>query len=280
VWSHYVNTHRVKVLLKQLLPYPVFFTARRLYHNVYLPSRYGAVERNDIAALAEVGMEVAPPARLRHRTHGAPDLASFLRVGHRLHTTLEDGVRRLGGSLGELPRVLDFGCGAGRTALWFRKHHPQIDYYGVDLDRECVEWLQQHMPFGRYEVNTSTPPLTFAAGTFDLIFSISVFTHLSENFANRWLQELRRVARPGGYICLSIHHEQCNRQLPGSQQRELAERGFCHARSGALQDVFADEYQNTYHTWDYIREQWGQTFTVVDRINIGVQDLVLMRADG
>ena len=53
-------------------------------------------------------------------------------------------------------------------------------------------------------MNGSTePPTTFAHGTFDLISSWSVLSHLSETLAKEWLQEFVRISRPGAMLFIT-----------------------------------------------------------------------------
>jgi ubiquinone/menaquinone biosynthesis C-methylase UbiE len=273
-----MNIQQYKPHLKRVMPFALYYVARKLYHNVYLPRRYDSFARADDVQLEAFGIHAAPPPPLRHRTHGSPDVASFLRNGRRQLDVLRSGAARLGASLDDVQRVLDFGCGCGRTALWFRKHYPHVDYHGVDIDAESVRWAQEHMKFGSFQVNSANPPLPFADHQFDLVFAISVFTHLPEDLAGEWLRELRRVTQPGGLVFLSVHASHATHALSRSQRSELRERGICHARAGAMGRLFPDYYQNTYHTEEYIREHWGEHFDVVQVESLGVQDLVLMRS--
>ena len=60
--------------------------------------------------------------------------------------------------------------------------------------------------------------------TFDLIYAISVFTHLTEELGRAWIAELRRLLRPGGLLMFTVHGRAC---LPYLTRRERAgyERG-------------------------------------------------------
>ena len=39
----------------------------------------------------------------------------------------------------------------------------------------------------------------------DMVFAISVFTHLSENLSSEWMTEIMRVLKPGGIFLFSSH---------------------------------------------------------------------------
>lgn len=266
-----------KAWIKKVTPFPVFYVMRKLYHDAYLPLTYGNCARADRQWLEQFGIEDAPPPKLRHRTHGSPDLRSFLKVGRRHYEAIEAGLQTCEANSGSIRTILDFGCGCGRTALWFRKLRKDVDYAGVDIDRECIAWDERHLGFGAFEVGPAEPPTRFASGAFDLVVSISVFTHLDEELGRSWLSELKRVIRPGGYAFLSVHSEASATTLPASAREKLARDGIVFNRSGALGGIFPGYYQNTHHLWSYIQRDWGGGFALRGKINIGDQDLVLLQ---
>ena len=97
-------------------------------------------------------------------------------------------------------RVLDFGCGAGRTLRHFLSEAEQGELWGSDIDGPSIDWLQRELcPPLRATQNAETPPLELEYGTFDLIWSLSVFTHLTDA-SLPWLLELHRLLKPGGLL--------------------------------------------------------------------------------
>jgi SAM-dependent methyltransferase len=105
-----------------------------------------------------------------------------------------------------LERVLDFGCAEGRVLRFFPRGD-DADLWGVDVNADRIAWCQQNLtpPF-RFATTTTAPHLPFADETFDLVYAISVFTHISE-LADAWFLELLRIVRPGGHLYLTIHDE-------------------------------------------------------------------------
>jgi SAM-dependent methyltransferase len=100
-------------------------------------------------------------------------------------------------------RVLDFGCGAGRTLRHFLGEATAgTEVWGVDIDPASIDWLAAHLAPPLHVARSSPePPLPFADGSFDLIWALSVFTHLVA--PARWLAELHRVLAPGGLLIAS-----------------------------------------------------------------------------
>src|SRR5919198_4836972 len=97
-------------------------------------------------------------------------------------------------------RVLDFGCGAGRTLRHFLEDARSAEFYGCDIDGPSIDWLREHLspPFHVFQT-FEQPSLPQPDGFFDLVYAFSVFTHLSDDWAG-WLLELHRVLKPDGLL--------------------------------------------------------------------------------
>lgn len=97
-------------------------------------------------------------------------------------------------------RVLDFGCGAGRTLRHFLAEAERAEFWGADIDAPSIEWLQGALcPPLRLWRCWALPPLGLEHGSFDLAWAISVFTHLTDS-SIPWLLELHRLLKPGGLL--------------------------------------------------------------------------------
>ena len=97
-------------------------------------------------------------------------------------------------------RVLDFGSGAGRTMRHFAAEAERAEIWGCDIDEASIAWLRQNLcpPFHAW-TTTHNPPLGLEHGTFDLIYAVSVFTHLTRN-STAWLLELHSMLKPDGLL--------------------------------------------------------------------------------
>lgn len=87
-------------------------------------------------------------------------------------------------------RILDWGCGAGRVL----RHMPDFTInsavYGSDYNTNYVAWCKANLKNCTVKENELTPPLEFDDNFFDVIYSISIFTHLSMEKHKQWLNEL------------------------------------------------------------------------------------------
>jgi SAM-dependent methyltransferase len=146
-----------------------------------------------------------PPFELAHR------VCSLEGAGDPYDAYEHLGAEAKGALLGLLPtdwsfdgkRALDFGCGAGRTLRHFLEEAKVGEIWGTDIDADSIAWLDEHLcPPLHVRRNDADPPLPFDDESFDLIWALSVFTHLTDN-SLPWLAELHRVLRPGGLLIAS-----------------------------------------------------------------------------
>jgi SAM-dependent methyltransferase len=97
-------------------------------------------------------------------------------------------------------RVLDFGCGAGRTLRQFLTEAETGELWGADIDGASIEWLQGALDPPLHALRCElAPPLGLERSSFDLIWALSVFTHLTDN-SIPWLLELHRLLKPGALL--------------------------------------------------------------------------------
>ncbi len=224
-----------------------------------------------------------PPARLRHRVHGSLDMESYVQTGKILAQNIRDLCAMADRDIYSFDNVLDFGSGSGRVLSNFPDAPGSCRLHGTDIDAEMVNWCQSNLPGICWSVNGYLPPLTAKDETFDLIYAISVFTHLDEEFQHAWLRELHRIARPKAIIILTVHGEHCIKELPPSLQKKISLEGFLFikAATGLLKvDKLPDFYQSAFHTKEYIYQQWPAYFDVlhyVDRAINNHQDAVILQ---
>ena len=224
-----------------------------------------------------------PPEDLRYRVHGSASgdtVEAYQRMGRLCAEDIVKTLASAGKKLADFKNILDFGVGCGRTLRWLAPLAPAAHFYGSDIDHEAIDWCRTNLDFASFSTNAPLPPLPFANGQFDFIYVVSVFTHLDESYQFQWLAELRRVARAGAFVLLTLHGESLFPALP-KDMRELAEtNGFAFVVSDFWHGIFPDWYQTTFHSQQYVSKWYNSFFQVTAHIPQGLashQDIVLMQ---
>lgn len=262
---------------------PAVYRLYQLHNYVLFQPRLAGAMLSDWRHGLRATSSPLPPARLRYRVHGALDRESFLRLGRVISANLHDLLASIGRRLDSFDTILDFGCGCGRVLRFLADSAPASRFHATDIDPAPIEWGRRNLPAIQWSANGFEPPLPFGDGTFDLVYAISVFSHLDEGFQNAWLAELERVARPGAILILTVHGESLAASLAASERRTLDEKGilFCKGATGRLKlDGLPDFYQSTFHKRSYIEAVWSRHFDVIgyaERAIDGYQDAVLLR---
>jgi SAM-dependent methyltransferase len=164
----------------------------------------------DICSRIQYQMPVAadsipiPPRELHALVSGDDelDMSAFFDVGRFCAESVVGLLKKRGLDIDDLGAILDFGCGCGRVLRFFNGLK-RAKLYGTDYNAKLIDWCKKNLHFAEFEVNTLRPPLVYGDGSFGLIYTFSVFTHLSEALQMAWLAELSRVLRADGYFLLT-----------------------------------------------------------------------------
>lgn len=142
-------------------------------------------------------------------------------------------------------KVLDVGCGIGRCALPLTGYLSGTGHYdGFDIREDGITWCREHItrnhpnfhfkhvnlanatyqPSGKDKAEQACFP--YEDDTFDLVFSKSVFTHLTDNVIAHYLRETRRVLKPGGR-CLHTFFL-LNQTAQAGMEQGTSQFDFCY----------------------------------------------------
>jgi SAM-dependent methyltransferase len=184
--------------------------------------RYHAVRAGRLPDVGTDGLPL-PPNHLQALVTPIPSL-SFEPGGELAANSIRELVAEGGQDLAEFGAVLDFGVGCGRVARHWAKI-PGPEWHGSDYNAALSGWCHANLPHLITVRNTASGPLPYADERFDLVYAISVFTHLDEAAQATWMRELRRVIRPGGLIFFTTHGEAMLVQAPEQEIHEAFARG-------------------------------------------------------
>ena len=229
----------------------------------------------DAAEGADDGLPL-PSASLRFLVAGTDDLGVFLQLGWNGAELVRQLPARHGRKLTEVGRVLDFGCGCGRVIRHLAAAGAEI--YGCDPNPHAIRWCETHLSFGRYAVTSLEPPLPYPDAHFGLVYAFSVFTHLPVDLQRAWMDEMRRVIAPGGFLLFSAHGDACTESL-SADERVAYDAGEVVVRLG--ERAGANECA-AFHPPAYVRSVLTAGWDVVEHAPAGStasppQDAYLLR---
>jgi SAM-dependent methyltransferase len=144
-----------------------------------------------------------PPDELIAQVSGIRDPEEFIAGGALGREVITDVLARNGVRVAELGTMLDFGVGCGRVARHWAGLG--VEVHGCDYNPELVAWCRRNLRHVSARPNGLDPPLPYEDERFDLVYALSVFTHLTESRQRSWIAELRRVTRPGGLVLFTTH---------------------------------------------------------------------------
>jgi len=163
-----------------------------------------------------------PPPEARFLVSGTEDIDAFTSLGRLGFDALTSSLSKAGVAIGSVGSILDFGCGVGRI-LRYWADYPRNRLFGTDYQPSAVEWCKANMPFATFEMNRLEPHLNYAADSFDLIYCLSVFTHLPKALHDAWFKEILRILKPRGLLYFTTHGEHYNYLLDTAARKAFDE---------------------------------------------------------
>jgi SAM-dependent methyltransferase len=157
-------------------------------------------------------------------------------------------------------RVLDFGCGPGRVIRQFAPLADEAEFVGCDVHEASIRWAKANLspPFSFFR-NDHAPPLRCREEGFDLVYAMSVFTHLTDTWAS-WLLELRRILRTGGLLILSFLGPHAVKTIA----RERYDASVIGRNEIMIGNPWEDGGPTVLHSPWWLRAHLGRAFEVID----------------
>jgi O-methyltransferase len=220
-----------------------------------------------------------PPAEARFLVSGTDDIGAFMDLGRRGFDALAASLKNAGVAIENAGSILDFGCGVGRI-LRYWVDYPRNLLFGTDYQSAAIDWCRANLPFASFGINTLEPRLDYADESFDLIYCLSVFTHLPKSIHDAWFIEILRILKPGGLLYFTTHGRFYDYLLDGAS-RQAFDGGEMVVTGG---DQPGTNVCATFHPVDYVMRAMIQPhgLTLVEHVPCGAkgnpnQDSYLVR---
>lgn len=221
---------------------PVYAAGRRL--RFAIGSRLGARNVPGVGSRAHYNdfmLTSADPKKVAEYVNGARQFVGIL----------ERSLREAGRDWDDIEAALEVGCGYGRIVRELRhKLHPRRIF--------VCDVIDEGARFAASEFGVNRLPVLEAAGracadTFELIYLLSVYTHLRRDMIEANLQQVARALKPGGVVVFTMHGQGSADTAERYEQywldkdrllRELARNGYYYERY----PYYYDEYGLTWMT--------------------------------
>ena len=174
--------------------------------------------------------------------------------------------------------VLDFGCGWGRLTRMLARDVDPGNLYGCDPVESILEVCRENGVPAELARSDFLPETVPFDQSFDMVFSFSVFTHISERAHLASLEAVHSSLSPGGlfvatirppsYLDFSPLMKPALDRLPPDRERALSEARYLfaphetdgHPQFGGQQM----DYGETVITLPYVRDNWSRWFELLD----------------
>jgi SAM-dependent methyltransferase len=203
--------------------------------------------------------------------------------GYREAWTVLTTAEQYGAPVEAMRSVLEFGCGSGRVIRHFR-YIDGLRLAGTDTNSKPVEWGRKNLPGIEFNHNALEPPLAYPDGSFDLIYALSVFTHIPLEWQRPWLDELRRVLRPGGHLLCTVHGDNfINSQLDDQDRAALKRDGKVTLDAKNPRASYSSQVLGSwdvFQTRDQVREVFSAGFELLcytSQLAAAGQDTLVLR---
>jgi SAM-dependent methyltransferase len=137
------------------------------------------------------------------------EIDEFFASGKEQVTKLMEGMKVSG-------RMLEIGCGAGRTTRAFADMFDEV--VGVDISSEMIKMAQElnkDKPKIHFNVNNGADLSGFPNKHFDFVFSYLVFQHIpSKQIIQSYLNEIARVLKSDGKFKFQVNGAKGDSKIP------------------------------------------------------------------
>ena len=154
--------------------------------------------------------------------------------------------------------LMDFGSGYGRVSRFFPMVFPDAAVTVTEVKKQAVEFQQQ--AFGFEGMHHGQDPVSLEEKNFDLIFALSVFTHLPQLAFEDWMFRMVRCLNPGGALVFTYNDLASAGRRSGDAEEFFFLRHSEDQTIGFVTDALLDtqDYGSTFVSEDYLRRLTGE----------------------
>lgn len=181
-----------------------------------------------------------------HPTSKNP-IRDYLSDGWRTMVELQDVLDSYNMSLRHCAHFLEFACGQGRFTRHLARIFTKNQLTVSDVVPGSVDFLKQTMAVDGF-YSTIDPAKLTIPGRYEVIFVLSLFSHLPPAVWGAWFRVLYNALAPGGLLIFSTHGEKCAR-LEGVDWGDSGCKFYSSSESAVLD---GHTYGSTFASPDFV----------------------------
>lgn len=185
-------------------------------------------------------------------------IREYLSDGWRTLSELMVLLEKVDRPLLKIANMLEFASGYGRFTRHLVKALPGRVTCS-DIMPGSIDFLRAQFAVDTFESSHQPDKIAFD-GDFELVFVLSMFTHLPPPMWASWLTALKRFVKPGGVLVFSVHNEDFAREAGvvfGSD-------GTCFIASSESPSLDGHIYGTTFTTRKFVEE------TIIDTLGVEI----------
>lgn len=178
----------------------------------------------------------------------ANPVREYLADGWRTLSELMLVLESVDAPLTKVRSMLEFASGFGR----FTRHLAPVlpgRLTVSDVHPGSVDFLKEQMGVEGF-YSTLDPEALRIPGRYELVFVLSMFTHLPPARWGAWLRKLFEAVEPGGHLVFTVHHE----KVPGHEITYGAD-GTLFVPSSESRELAPDAYGTTFATRAWVQSE-------------------------
>ena len=179
-------------------------------------------------------------------------LRDYIADGWRTLCELQRVLDSAAGNLYRCPAFLEFASGHGRFTRHLAKALAPGALTVSDVVPGCVAFLKKHWAVEGFE-SASDPAALVIPGQYDIVFVLSLFSHLPVSTWHGWLRTLYGAVRPGGVLVFTTHGDDAARR----SSVDLGGAGFAFFAASESQALPGNEYGTAFASAGFVQRAIG-----------------------
>ncbi len=102
-------------------------------------------------------------------------------------------------------KLMDFGCGTGRSFPFLKKYFPNGALYGCDVSNESIKFAERYISPNCLFLNNSIESLS-CKGKMDIVIACCVFHHIAPEERKNWINGIINILEENGRFFIFEHN--------------------------------------------------------------------------